>query len=138
MLFNNLRMGFPLGLAGSAAAAVNLFTNGGFDTDTAWTKEAGWTISGGKAVAVTATSYIYQSPALTAGHTYQVVMTVTRTGGEVFFASISGDAAGTSRTSSGTFTESFVASAGDAASTFGFYGFNFSGTLDDVSITDIT
>lgn len=46
----------------------NLVTNGGFDSDTAWTKGTGWTISGGKANFNsaanngTASSFSYNSP----------------------------------------------------------------------------
>jgi hypothetical protein len=117
----------------------NLFTNPTFTTDTAWTKEGGWTISGGTANATLQTAFIHQAVTLTAAHTYRVAMTVTRTAGTIAYGSYDGEATGTARSSSGTFSEDFVASAGDAASAnFGFSASGFSGTLDDVSITDIT
>ena len=41
---------------------TNLVTNGGFDTDTDWSKGTGWTISGGVAVATTSTAILNPSP----------------------------------------------------------------------------
>lgn len=66
---------------------AELLTNGGFAADANWTKETGWTIAGGVAVASTATARIYQN-VVENGSTGlagdQLVMTldiVTRTGG---------------------------------------------------------
>lgn len=60
------------GLSRSAAAGSNLLNNGGFSTDTAWTKQAGWSISGGQAIAATSSSTgILQNASLTALALYQ-------------------------------------------------------------------
>ena len=40
---------------------LNRIVNGDFATDTDWTKEAGWTITGGKAVGTATTSNLYQA-----------------------------------------------------------------------------
>ena len=45
----------------------NLVTNGTFDTDTNWTKGAGWTITGGEAVATAASGTLNPDPYLNLG-----------------------------------------------------------------------
>lgn len=55
-----------------------LLTNGGFDTDTAWTKGTGWTISGGIASAnVTGYAGIAQAIGAVVGRPYRITLTVT-------------------------------------------------------------
>jgi len=54
-----------------------LVTNGGFDTDSDWTKGGGWTISGGEAIHTGAGDYIEQG-SLTEGKKYKVVVEVTQ------------------------------------------------------------
>ncbi|EEW26613.1 LamG domain-containing protein [Rhodobacter ferrooxidans] len=59
-----------------------LVANGGFDSDTAWTKGAGWTVSGGVATKVPgAGSSIFQPVGATAGRFYRVSYTATCTAG---------------------------------------------------------
>ncbi len=71
-------VGQPVGLALDKrlglALGAELVTNGGFDSDTAWAKGSGWSISGGKAVRVAAGggSTINQSAALVAGAIYRI------------------------------------------------------------------
>ena len=56
---------------------TELVTNGGFDADSDWTKEAGWSISGGTAAALNATGNIYQIiDGLTIGQTYKISINV--------------------------------------------------------------
>lgn len=56
--------------------------NSGFDTDTTWTKSAAWTISGGKAVGLTATGYnsgfqnILKTAPVIVDRTYRIRFTV--------------------------------------------------------------
>jgi hypothetical protein len=52
-----------------------LVTNGGFDTDSDWTKGTGWSITNGQAVHTGSGDYIEQS-SLTAGKKYKVVVDV--------------------------------------------------------------
>ena len=49
-----------------------LVTNGGFDTDTDWSKGAGWSISGGKATHTGSQSLLSQSNVLTIGKKYKI------------------------------------------------------------------
>jgi hypothetical protein len=109
---------------------IESILNGTFAADTDWTKPAGVTIASGKATAVAATGDLSQTVApLTVGITYRVAFTVTRTAGSI--QALCGTAAGTSRSTSRTFTEDIVA----AASTgFKFTLTGFSGTIDNVTV----
>lgn len=62
-----------------------LVTNGGFDTDTDWTKGTGWAISGGAASINTASSFVVlsQNISATAGDWYIVECDVTITSGSI-------------------------------------------------------
>jgi len=66
-----------------------LITNGGFDTDTAWTKANGSTIDGDEAIFNTAVNYanlLYQPCTLVNGKTYKVDFTITSyTSGSIRF-----------------------------------------------------
>lgn len=67
------------GAAGLLAAGANAVVNGGFDTDTSWTKGTGWTISGGKAVFTsggTQFANIYQTLTTVVGAAYLVEYTL--------------------------------------------------------------
>ena len=87
----------------------NIINNGTFDTDTGWTKQAGWTISGGTANFIGnlgGNRNIYQS-VFTVGKTYELTYTVLNF--------VSGGIRNVTnpspilRTSDGTYTETFVA-----------------------------
>ena len=108
-------------------------TNGGFGSDTSWTKGTGWTISAGVATAAGAISTaLSQTSAITliAGYTYTITYTVTRTAGTVT-PSIGGTA-GTARSTDATFTETIVAG---STQILAFTGAGFTGTIDVVSVT---
>jgi hypothetical protein len=71
---------YSLDNALSTTSAVDLTTNGAFDSDTGWTKGTGWTITGGNAVAAAAGdgSQIYQVvTGLTVGKRYRLSFTVS-------------------------------------------------------------
>lgn len=64
---------------GDVALGSEEFTNPGFDSDTAWTKGTGWSISGGKAIndaSQTGNSQIGQTISLTIGGTYRIQVDV--------------------------------------------------------------
>lgn len=107
-------------------AADETVVNGGFAADTDWTKGAGWTIAGGKAVATTASTAISQN-VLAAGISYDVTYTITRAVGTV--TPKCGTVAGITRNASGTYSETIVSN----GTTLSFLGAGFTGTLDDVS-----
>jgi len=57
--------------------SAELVTNGGFDTDTDWTKETGWTISNGVASQNGVAGAIYQiNNSIKSGKTYKLSLTV--------------------------------------------------------------
>lgn len=110
------------------AAAVVL--NGGFDSDTIWSKGALWTIATGVATAATANTDIQQTlPDLAPGVNYRVTYTVSFTAGSV--TAKLGGTAGTTRSSSGTFSETITAGANGLIA---FTAAVFVGSIDDVSI----
>ncbi len=110
----------------------NFVANGTFDTDTIWTKGAGWTIAAGAGTATGAISTaLSQTAAYTiqAGVLYTVKYTVTRAAGGVI-ASVGG-VSGTERTADGTYTETILAG---STQTIAFTGNAFTGTVDAISV----
>lgn len=107
-------------------------TNGTFATDTVWTKGAGWVIAAGVATATLASSDLEEtlSPTLMPGQSYTLVFTITRSAGDV--TPKIGGTAGTTRNSSGTYTETIVA--GSSSQLIEFTGNGFTGTVDTVSV----
>jgi len=72
--------GMVLDKSKGLALGPELVTNGGFDSDTAWTKGAGWSISDGVATfAGGANANISQSLTLVIGKTYRVTFTIPNT-----------------------------------------------------------
>jgi sucrose-6-phosphate hydrolase SacC (GH32 family) len=65
-----------------SVSGSDLITNGTFDTDSGWTKGAGWTISGGKAhYTGGGYSQLYQSPGFVAGKYYRIIVDLTGSSG---------------------------------------------------------
>lgn len=75
-------VGLMLDKSRGLVLGAELVTNGDFATDTAWTKNTGWTISGGQANFVNAGSTaagLLQSLSLTAGKFYKIIWTPNTT-----------------------------------------------------------
>jgi hypothetical protein len=91
-------------------------TNGGFDSDANWTKQSGWTITGGYALATNCDTWLYQSKGVTVGKLYRVTITCSNfTDGSVApftYGGVSGTIYGTPL--SGTGTQSLVFEAVDS------------------------
>lgn len=127
----------------SGNAAINtptlgadVIVNGDFDTDTDWTKGAGWTISGGTGVATTvAGTDLSQTVApLTVGVWYRVTYDITRTGGSVRLVAGGNQGPLFSANESGI-TETFRA----GSTSIAFRGISsFSGTVDNVTSKSCT
>jgi hypothetical protein len=120
----------------TTANSNELVSNGGFDTDTVWTK-TNTTIAGGVGVFSAANfGNVRQTISMTAGKTYRVRFTVASyTAGGVrirLFGSANTD--GTNRTAAGTYTEDLVAPA--SPTSFRVIGSTSSDTLtvDNVSM----
>ena len=118
-----------------------LITNGGFDTDSDWTKGTGWSIANGKAsrTAQSGSTACDQSISLIAGKKYKIVYTLTISAGS-FNVRFSGttNVNGLSRTTSGTYVDYLVAATGN--NTFRLVGADgsFVGSIDNVSVKEAT
>lgn len=114
---------------------TNHARNGSFDSDTIWTKGAGWSIGSGVATATGAISTAVSQTSnitLVAGQAYVVEFTMTRSAGTL--AASVGGAAGTARSASGTYSEIIIAGSTQALA---FTGAGFTGTLDNVRIIPV-
>jgi hypothetical protein len=114
----------------------NLVTNGGFDTDTNWTKNTGWTIAGGEAVAtgVAFGDAVFQVLPTTIGRTYEVTFTVSGIVSGSCYATLFGGVFGPYVSANGTYTVRLTRAfatghAGIAAGPAGF-----TGNIDNVSV----
>lgn len=85
MLANALALGaVRRGGGGPAPEPVNLIINGTFDTDTVWTKGAGWTIAGGVGAKASGTLSSLSQPISSPAGRYRIVYdVVTRTAGGI-------------------------------------------------------
>jgi len=124
--------------AGTAKYGSELVVNGGFDTDTAWTKGTEWAISGGVAnvANVGVVTYLIPSPILSSivGKTYLITFTVSNyVAGTVRFSY--GGINGTAITANGTYTEIVTAI---SVNTFSLYaGTTASCSFDNVSVKEV-
>ena len=84
---------------------AELVTNGTFDTDSGWNKGSGWTISGGKANASSATSDFTQTISYTLGKTYRISYTISNYSSGSVRTLLGAYIAGTTRSSNGTYIE---------------------------------
>jgi len=122
----------PLELGGE------LVTNGGFDTDSDWIKDTGWSISGGSLNgSSTTTSATQLNTGLVAGKMYQVVYTISNyVSGSVRIELGSANVSvGTTRSANGTYTE-YIEALGDEQLIFDGIS-AFTGSIDNVSIKEV-
>lgn len=107
-------------LADGDATRTNLIVNGGFDTDTVWTKGTGWTISGGVAsrTSTGTVNDITQAPGLTSpnGKTYRGAVDVVSISGGNLRGCLTGGTTATSAlsmTTAGSYLFSIVGITGN-------------------------
>jgi len=111
-----------------------LVVNGDFDTDTNWTKDPGWSISGGVAVASAAVNgtNLRQTTTAIAGKTYEITFTIVSLSAGGVYPSVGGSV-GAVCTTVGTFTQRHV-----AGSSAGYTGLKSAGattgTFDNISV----
>jgi hypothetical protein len=125
-------------VAEGATLGPELVVNGGFDSDTVWSKTNA-TISAGQAH-LTASTTLSQSgtPSPVSGKRYQLTYTITAisTGSSNIKGYVGSAGAGTARTTIGTFTEEIVAAG--AMTIYFFTGGGFiSGSIDNVSLREV-
>lgn len=114
-----------------------LVVNGGFDTDSGWAKQTGWTISDGVATKTSEVglSWVYQEP-LTVGKLYKCSFTITQyTGGNVKIGA--GAAYGIPRTSVGTYTDYLICTVAPFAGVISDVDANFIGSVDNISFREV-
>ena len=122
----------PLELGGE------LVTNGGFDTDSDWIKDTGWSISGGSLNGSSTTTSVTQlNTGLVAGKMYQVVYTISNyVSGSVRIELGSANVSvGTIRSANGTYTE-YIEALGDEQLIFDGIS-AFTGSIDSVSVKEV-
>jgi len=119
----------------------DLVTNGTFASDTGWTKNAGWTITGGKGVATSATSgyaILQTIPTTVVGKLYKFTVTVSDfSAGGISLYNPSYFSPDISITADGTYTFTV-----EALAAFTSFQIRASGTttlkIDDVTFTEVT
>ena len=127
-----------LDVAGGALATegADKVTNGGFDTDTVWTKGTDWAIGSSVATKTAGTaSNLSQDTTEASGDVYHVTFTFTRTAGTLSL-SIGGTTYPTSWAYAGGTVSIYVYSAGTGDLTF-IANSAFAGTIDTVSVTPV-
>lgn len=147
--FNEALTGKWLGAQPSEFAARNegatlgaeLITNGTFDGDSDWTKNSGWSISGGVAARIPGASAttLAQSITLVPGTSYRITYTVTSLSAGSFAARFSGGTTvtGITRTTAGTYSEVMTPAAGNTR--LEIYAVSATnGTIDNISVREVT
>jgi len=114
----------------------NLVQNGGFDSDTVWTKGTNWSISGGVAVKAPTTAGSISAPAsgLKAGRTFRISFDLVRSNASFRVQFLGGTIVdGTDVSTSATHVEHLTAVSGNNA--LNIYGAtNSDGTVDNVTL----
>jgi len=119
------------------ALGSEVVTNGDFATDSNWTKGTGWTISGGKANASSATSDLIQSISFTLGKTYRLTYTISNYSAGSVRTFIGAYVAGITRNSNGTFTDLLTPTNASSNSLLYIVGLSgFVGSIDNVSVQE--
>lgn len=111
-----LGMSLPANSPPTLGLGPELLSNGGFDTDTVWTKPADWTISGGVASIAPAGGQRNLSQTLATlieGRQYLVTFTVSSYASGTITPALLGSTvnAGAARSTNGTFSETLTAGA---------------------------
>lgn len=118
---------------------AELLTNGRFTADTDWTKGTGWTISAPIATKTAGSAAVLsQSVTLTAGQTYQLSYTMTRSAGSLTPRFTGGTTASApARSASGSYNEVIVAVSGNVTIEFSADA-AFAGTVKSVTLKPVT
>jgi hypothetical protein len=126
---------------GGTPVISEYITNGGFDTDTDWTKGAGWTITGGAAecdggVGMLSQDFSALTAALTNGNDYLLTYTLVNGNAGTVRARLTGGAGGQNFDTSDAGLISVPFTANDGRTTINFQSIDSEAiSIDDVSIT---
>ncbi len=121
---------------GDLAGAIrdNVVTEGTFDSSAGWTLGIGWSVAGGKAVAMAGSaSSLSRTVTLIAGETYVLRASVTRSAGSLQ-PTLDGSPVGSPIAASGTIEREVEAPSGSATLAFAKDA-GFAGEIDDVTLT---
>ncbi len=115
-----------------------LVTNGGFDTDTIWTKGTGWTIASGVAHAANITdSNLSLTPfPVTIGRVYQFTYTISNYSAGTFRVYVGNSNVTVSSTANGTYTQTIIA-AGTGNQILVRASGGATADIDNVSVTEL-
>jgi hypothetical protein len=119
-----------------------LVTNGTFDSDTDWTLESGWSISGGTLNGSSTGNDAYQTITCVVGKTYFVSYEITSyTSGQVFVKITQGgsqDSTAPRAQSVGSYTHTFVAKTTSVVIALdGIAAQPFAGSIDNISVKEV-
>jgi hypothetical protein len=113
-----------------------LVSNGGFDSDSDWTKGTGWTISGGKLNSTATSGTNASQNILTSGKSYQVTYEITDYVSGQVRVNAGWSGYGTYRSSEGVFTEVLECS-GNTFIEVTAHSSGFVGSIDNISVREI-
>lgn len=132
-------VGLLLDMRENRGIGAELVTNNTFATDTDWTKGTGWTIGSDVATKTAGTaSVLSQAINLTAGYTYRLVYTITRSAGSITPQFTGGTpVTGTTRSAAGTYVEVLTAVSGNTTLEFSANS-TFAGTVDNVYLKRVS
>lgn len=115
--------------------SAEMIINGGFDTDTTWTKSTGWTISDGVAKKASGTASNLAQGGTAAGLLYRVIFTISGYVAGTVRVQLSGGGggAGTARSANGTYSQDIIAGSTAAGTFYIAADSSFEGNIDNVS-----
>jgi hypothetical protein len=117
-----------------------LVTNGDFATDSDWTKQIGWSISGGVAIGTNASSsYLYQGVGIQSNKTYKITFDLVSITNGSIVPVLNGtpNTIGDEVNSVGTYTQ-YLKAGSNANGNISIKAVsNFSGSIDNVSVKEV-
>jgi len=120
----------------STTTSDELITNGGFDTDSDWSKGTGWAIADGKATKTAGSANsLVQAINGTVGATYEITFTISDYSAGSLQPFIGGSGASTARSANGTYTQSRTLAG--ATSIYLYASSTFAGSVDNVSVKEL-
>lgn len=121
---------------GTTETLGNLVTNGTFDSDTGWSKGAGWTISGGTANKVAGSAIgLTQQAGVVDNKKYSIKYTVLNYSAGSVLMILGGNAWGVERAANGSYEEIITAAGGNGI-VYVYASSAFVGSVDNITVTE--
>lgn len=135
-----LSVAIPFSKPKALKLGPELLSNGGFGSDTVWTKGTGWSISGGSGVRAfdAASGFISQPATFVAGRSYVVTWTLKTFVSGVFAVRFTGGTTRTGplRSSVATYSELLLANTGNVSFEI-IAGGGGEGSIDNISLREV-